>query len=300
MPSADRLREFLAVIDEGSISAAARELVIPRATLSRRLSELESELGVRLMHRRTRALVLTPAGEELHRRARRVVAETEAAWDSVRQLDDRPRGLLRVSIPDIRAVAPELFLGFAADYPDVQLEVSTDSRHVDLVAEGIDVAVRFGAVRDESLIVRRLWVTRSMLVAAPQYLERRGVPTCTEDLADHDCITGFAGTTSAARRWPLVAGGHVAVTARFSSTSMLLQVQAASAGLGIALAPTGAMQPLLDDGRLVSVLEGVVGIETPASLVFVDREFLPPRVRLFIDRAVEHFEAKRIDGGRAE
>lgn len=290
MPSADRLREFLSIIDEGSISSAARELDVPRATLSRRLSELESTLGVRLLHRGTRRLVLTPAGEELHRRARRVVAETEAAWASVRQLDDRPRGPLRVSIPDTRAAEAELFLAFAEDYPEVRLEVSTDTRHVDLVAEGIDVAVRFGPVQDESLVARRLWVTRSLLVAAPAYLERRGAPKSTEALSDHDCITGFAGTSTPARRWPLIEGGHVAIAPRFSAASISLRLAAVERGLGIALLPTGAMQAQLRAGSLVPVLEGIVGAETPASLVFVDREFLPPRVRLFIDRAVEFLQ----------
>jgi DNA-binding transcriptional LysR family regulator len=293
MLSADRLREFLHVVDEGSISSAARTLDVPRATLSRRLSELESELGVRLVHRGTRRLTLTPAGEELHRRARRVVTETEAAWAAVRQFDEHPRGPLRVSVPDTDAAEAGLFLDFARDYPEVQVEVSIDSRHVDLVGEGIDVALRFGPVTNESLIVRRLFVTRSLLVATPDYLQRMGAPTSVEDLAAHHCVTGFSGSSSAERRWPLVEGGHIAVSGRFSSTSLALRMAAARRGLGIALLPHGAIRPELDAGSFVPVLDGVVGMQTPASLVFVDREFLPPRLRLFIDRAVDHFRTQR-------
>jgi DNA-binding transcriptional LysR family regulator len=289
MMSADRLHEFTAIVDAGSISGASRVLEIPRATLSRRMSALEAELGVRLIHRETRRLVLTPAGEELYSRAQRVVADTEAAWASVRACDDVPRGPLRVSVADSRIAQADLFVEFARDHPEVRLEVSVTPRHVDLVAEGIDVAVRIGTVNGESLVARRLWSTRSFPVASPEYLERRGTPRRPNELAKHDCIVGFAGEQTPQRTWPRLDGGSVPVGVRFASSGIDLRIAAAERGLGIALLPQLPIAEQLRDGRLVPVLDGVVGLEIPMSLVFAEREFMPPRMRLFIDRAIEFF-----------
>lgn len=294
MLRADRLQDFVAIVDAGSVSSAARALGVPRATLSRRLSGLERALGVRLVHRSTRRLVLTTAGEELYRRARRVVADTDAAWAAVRQLDDTPRGPLRVSVPADHARVRELFLRFCEDYPEVRLEVSTSSRHVDLVGEGIDVAVRFGAIADPSLVARRLWSTRSIAVASPKYLKAHGTPRRAEELEAHDCIVGFAGETVPARAWPLRGGGTIPVRVRLACSDLGLRVDAARRGLGIALLPERAIEAELAKKKLRIVLEDVVGTETPASLVFVDREFTPPQVRAFIDRATAFFGSKAV------
>lgn len=290
MPSLDRLQEFAAIVDAGSVSEAARALDLPRTSLSRRLSALESDLGVRLMHRQTRRLVLTPAGEELYRRARRVVAEADAAWASLRQLDGAPRGALRVSVPDDRMARAALFVEFAQEFPEVRLEVSVTPRHVDLVADGVDVALRFGPVSNESLIVRHLWSTRSFPVASAGYLERRGVPTSADALIDHDCIVGFGGGRAPDRTWPLLQGGSVPVSARFASSGLDLRIAAVERGLGIGLLPHGPLTRQLREGTLVPVLQDVVGVETPLNLVFVDRELMPPRMRLFIDRAIEYLD----------
>jgi DNA-binding transcriptional LysR family regulator len=293
MQSADRLFEFMSVVDEGSISAAARAIELPRATLSRRLSALEADLGVRLLHRGTRRLVLTPAGEELYGRARRVVADTEAAWAAVRQLDDVPRGPLRISVPDLRAATSELFVAFARDYPEVRLEVSASSRHVDLLAEGIDVAVRFGPIDDPSLIARRIGTTRTLAVAAPSYLEARGEPRRAEDLADHDCIVGFGGASTPTHKWPTRDGGTVPINIRFASGGLGLRIDAALQGLGIALLPEDPIAQHLAEGRLRPVLVDIIGAESPANLVFVDREFVPAQVRAFIERAAAYFGRRK-------
>ena len=279
------MREFLEVVRAGSISAASRKLGLPRPTLSRRMSGLEADLGVRLIHRRTNRLVLTLAGKELQQRAARVVSDADSAWATVRRLDDAPRGLLRVSMTG--AYFPMLFNAFLQDFPEVQLEVQSTTRHVDLLAEGVDVAVRIGEVRDPNLIVRRIHTDRLMAVASPGYLAEHGEPERVEDLAQHDCIVGFAGNWTPSRSWPLLAGGRIPVHGRFAANEIELVHAAALDELGIALLPSAVIARDLEEGDLSGVLSEDVGAELPVSLVYADREFIDPKVRAFIDRAVK-------------
>jgi len=285
MPSADRLKEFAEIVTIGSISGAARALGVPRATLSRRLSRLETELGTRLLHRGTRSLVPTRAGTELHRRALRVVADAEAAWAAVRRMDNIPRGLLRVTT--VGPIDPQLFIGFVRDFPQVQLEVRTTTRHVDLVAEGVDIAIRFGEVRDPNLIARKVFTDRSVVVVSPEYLGARGEPKTVADLANHECIVGFAGEWAPVCHWPLWSGGTVRVSGRLTGNDIGLTRAAAVAGLGLALLPLGFVNSDLREKRLKVVLEKLVGAETPVSIVYADREFIEPRVKAFVDRAAK-------------
>ncbi len=285
MPSVDRLIEFTAILEAGSIAGGSRRLNLPRATLSRRLSALERELGVRLLHRRTRRLVLTPAGEELLGRARRIVADADAAWSAVRRLDDTPRGLLRVSVSSI--LDPSLFTDFLRDFPEVEIEVRASTRHVDLIADGVDVAIRFGEVTDADLIVRKVHQSRSVVVGSPAYLSDRPPPSHPDELADRECVVGFAGGWTPARRWPLRAGGTVPVGGRLAGNAVSLARAAALAGLGLALLPERMVRADIEEGLLVAVLEDVVGGDLPVSVVYADREFIDPKVRAFVDRAAQ-------------
>ncbi|MCV0428686.1 MAG: LysR family transcriptional regulator [Roseibium sp.] len=283
--NSDRMREFLAVVREESISGAARTLNLPRATLSRRISALEADLGVRLLHRRTNRLTLTEAGEELRLRAQRIVEDVTDAWNAVRRLDGTPRGLLRVSVTGPHFT--RLFTDFLCDYPEVRLEVQSTTRHVDLLSEGIDVAIRIGPVKDQNLIARRLHTDRLVAVASPAYLSWRGTPKTPENLADHNCIVGFAGEWTPSKSWPLLAGGSVPVGGRLSANEIELVTKTALDGIGIALLPSAIAAEHLRSGALTAVLADIVGAEIPVSLVYADREFMDPKVRIFIDRAVE-------------
>ena len=284
MPSSERLGEFAAVVQAGSISAAARALELPRATLSRRITALEAELGVRLLHRSTRRLVLTDAGRELDQWARRIVADCEAAWRSVQRLDDTPRGLLRISAT--AGPLDDLLLEFVTDFPEVQVELRTTNRHVDLIGEGVDVGLRVGPVTDPGLIVRRIASSRRLVVGSSAYLRAHGVPTTPADLADHACIRGFAGDLGPQRTWPQLDGGEVEVSGPLAADQMHLARRAARAGLGLAFLPWIAIHRDVHDGRLTPVLLDSVGIDHPVSLVFADREYIEPKVRVFVDRAV--------------
>ncbi|MCY4179996.1 MAG: LysR substrate-binding domain-containing protein [Litoreibacter sp.] len=279
------MREFLAVIRAGSISEAARGTGVPRATLRRRIVALEADLGVRLIVRRTTRLALTHAGEELLKRAERIIADADAAWDSVRRLDDTPRGLLRVSLAG--ALFPTLFTAFLREFPEVKLEVQSTTRYVDLLADGVDVAMRIGPVKDQDLIARLIHTDRQIVVAAPDYLNSAPTLFKASDLRKHDCLLGFAGEWTSNRNWPLRSGGTVAVNGRLAANDIGILQQACLDGLGCALIASAVVAEDIHAGRLVPVLLEEIGTELPISLVYADREYIDPKVREFIDRAVK-------------
>ena len=171
--SADGFEEFVAIVDNGSVSAAAESLGLPRATVSRRLARLEERLGVRLLHRTTRRMTLTPGGALLHRKASRLVTAARELEAEVRRLDGVPRGLLRMSIPP--GTADSFITGWIVEflrlYPEVSVELVASSVHVDLVAEGFDLALRHGTIDDASLIARTISVSVTIAVASPVLMD---------------------------------------------------------------------------------------------------------------------------------
>ncbi|MEL6182042.1 MAG: substrate binding domain-containing protein, partial [Myxococcota bacterium] len=155
---------------------------------------------------------------------------------------------------------------------------------------GIDVAIRAGAVRQPDLIARKVGQTDVFPVASPGYVEAHGLPMSPDELADHACLVGFEGSETPHRLWPLREGnGAVPVSGRLASNDLFLLCAAAEAGKGIALLPGLLTQPLVLEGRLVPVLEDQIGLTSPMSLVYASREFMDPKVRAFLDMAVEHF-----------
>jgi len=157
---------------------------------------------------------------------------------------------------------------------------------VDLIAEGIDVAIRFGPVKDPNLIVRKIADGEQLVVASPDYLRARGTPTKPGQLRGHDCIVGFAGEFSPTRTWPLRTGGTVPVRGRMACNEIGLAARAVRRGLGLALLPEAMVAADLARGDLVPVLRDDVGQDAPISIVYADREYIQPKVRAFVDRAV--------------
>lgn len=277
--------EFVAIVENESVTGAAETLDLPRPTVSKRLARLEERLGVRLLHRTTRRMRLTAQGEVLYERARRVVHEARAAEAAVRRLDNVPRGLLRVLIPP-RVPAPvftQWLAEFLQTYPEVSLDVVGTDEHVDLVAEGFDVALRHGEIADTSLVSRTLVTNAEIAVASKDYLRARGTPTTADDLADHDCIVGYGGGNVPTPRWPLLAGGSTNVAGDLMTNHVGLRLEAAKRGLGIALVIDRLAKELLEAEELVWVLPGIVGRRDQVRLVYPDREFLDPKVRAFVD-----------------
>lgn len=287
-PETSELQAFVAVVEAGSVSAAADELVIPRATLSRRLAKLEERLGVRLMHRTTRQQILTALGEEFYIHARSILTAVEVARHAITQDEEHPHGPLRISVPTLASSGLDnLFLDFLDRYPDISLELIQSTRHEDLIEKNIDVALRAGSEFDAGLIARRILRTDAACVASPAYLERFGTPETVEALAKHRCLMGFERGERPATHWQKWSGEKVRVRGHLHANDVHFLLQAARRGQGIAMLPYVIYRKALDAGELVEVLEEELGSTHHIALVYPDKQFVRPAVRALIDFAVE-------------
>lgn len=281
------LLAFSRAVDAKSLSRAAAELGVPRATVSRRLARLEERLGVRLLRRTTRSLVLTDAGEALYRHARIVLDAVSQAEASVRRIDDAIRGDLRVSVPPmLNQSFFAMLCDFAQRYPEVRLHVHFSSRLVDLHRDGYDVAVRASRGIEPGLVARTLAREPMVAVASPAYLAKHGVPRSSRDLRRHRCLMGFARGELPETHWPAERGGKLHVEGSFFTNEITLLCAAALRGLGIAFLPLLVAGPHLESGALVRVLPSVIQAETQFAVVYPEREFVPPQVRAFVDAVV--------------
>lgn len=278
---------FTGVVEAESFSAAARDLGISKSAVSKQVSRLEDELGVRLLNRTTRRLSLTEAGAAYLEGCRRALAEAEAAEAAVTHLAAAPRGVLRVNAGmsfGIRHVGPAL-PDFMTRYPELSVELDLNDRFVDLVDEGYDLAVRIARLEESSLIARRLAPSRRVLCAAPSYLERRGAPVGLDDLRNHDCLL-YAYQTSGDhwRFWGPGGERQVRVRGRLRVNNGDALAQAAIGGLGIALLPSFICGEDLRAGRLVQLLpEWNERSDAAVFAVFAASRNLSLKVRVFVD-----------------
>jgi DNA-binding transcriptional LysR family regulator len=278
------LLAFTKTVEVRSLSRAAAELGVPRATVGRRLQRLEARLGVRLLRRTTRTLALTDAGESLYRHARLALEAVREAEVSVRRIDDKVRGELRVAVPPFTHPGFHALIGrFARRYPDVRLLVHFSTQHVDLRSGGFDVAVRGTAELEPGLVARVLGRSKLIAVASPDYLAEHGTPRSLRDLRKHRCIVGFARGELPETHWTDKKGRRVQVEAAFAANDIVLLTQMALRGLGIAYVLEPMVRPFLARGTLVHLLKGKLEMESRMSIVYAEREFLPPQVRAFVD-----------------
>ena len=292
---ADSIQEmavFARVVGAGSLSAAARELGLSPALVSRRLAALETRLGVRLINRTTRSLHLTDDGATYYEACARVLADIEEADATVSAGRVEPRGALRVALPasfGLQHIAP-LVPRFAERYPQIQLALSLSDRTVNLIEEGFDLAVRIAHLEDSSLTARKLAPNRRVVCASPAYLARHGAPRTPDELARHNCLT----TTDFAMNWdykgPDGKPGSVRVTGRYACDSWEVLREWARAGLGVALKSTWDVHRLLADGSLVEVCPGYTfHSDVAIYAVYPSRRFLPAKTRVFIEFLAESF-----------
>lgn len=284
---------FAKVVQAGSFVRAARELDMPKSTVSRKVLELEQRLGARLLQRTTRTLHLTDVGRAYYQHAERILAELEAADAAVSQLQAEPRGLLRVASPLNFSHMGPIGERFLTRYPEVRLEIVCSDRLVDLIAEGFDVAVRVGKLADSSLIVRPLAVMRSVLVASPALLDGAGrePPSAPEQLPRWPCLA--FGSAAERSSWELSSrtGKTVSVRleARFVVNDFDVLTSAAVAGLGLALLPAERCVEHLRQGSLRRLLPEWSAIERPLSAVYPSGSHLTPKLSAFLAHLVESF-----------
>jgi DNA-binding transcriptional LysR family regulator len=281
----DDLRAFCEVAASGSFTAAAETLGASVSSVSKQVRALEAALGVRLFHRTTRRVSLTEAGETFHEHARDILEQLLAAEAAAGALQEVPRGRLRATLPmDFGRVhlAP-LLATFAERYPEVALEVDLADRQVDLVEEGFDVAVRIGHPTDSGLIARRLGTSRMALVAAPDYLARRGEPALPADLAGHDCLVYTLGNT---RTWEL-GGTPTPVRAHHRANNGETIRELTAAGCGVALLPTFLVGDDLRSGRLRMLMRDQRPRPLAIQALYSDRRAMTAKLRAFIDLLAE-------------
>ena len=286
MDRLDELAVLVAVIDNGSLAAAARRLRRAPPAVTRALAALESRVGVRLIERTTRRLAATEAGRAVAERARVLLGEYDAA---VAGLADAPlRGLLRVTAPvqfGRRHVAP-LVIGFLATFPAMQVELVLNDRNLDLIDEGLDVAVRIGPLADSGLVARRVGEVRRVLVASPAYLAARGTPRKPADLAAHDTILGTA--RDEASEWRFGAAKRATVV-RLSPRLLVNDIEArlvaVRAGQGIARVLSYQVSEELEAATLVRLLAAFEPAPLPVHLVAASGGHKASKVRAFLDHA---------------
>jgi DNA-binding transcriptional LysR family regulator len=292
---ADALQEmsvFARVVASGSLSAAARDLRLSPALVSRRLAALEARLGVRLVHRTTRSLHLTVEGARYYDACSRVLAEIEDANAEVSLGRAEPQGALKVALPASfghQHVAP-LIPRFAERYPKVELALSLSDRRVSVVDEGFDVAITIAHLEDSSLAARKLAPNRRVVCASPDYLRKHGSPRTPQDLAQHNCLT----TSDFAMTWEYKDAqgrpGAARVRGHYACDNWEVLREWALAGLGVALKSTWDVYRHLQDGRLLPVLSGYsFHSDVAIYAVYPHRRLLPAKTRVFIDFLAESF-----------
>lgn len=281
------LSAFVAVVDARSFTAAAQRLGTTKSLVSKQVTRLEDRLGVRLLHRTTRRLSLTEAGERLHERAARALNELAEAQQEITGFQDVPQGMLRVSAPmsfGLLHVAPAL-PEFMQRFPKVIVDLQLDDRTVDVVHEGFDAVIRIGRLADSSLVARRIAPVRMITAASPAYLQQHGTPQHPLDLRVHACL----GYTGVAQRnvWEFTdpAGTDIRVDINavlYANNGQALR-DAALAGCGIIMSPDFTVGPDVAAGRLIELFGDYRSFEPDIYVVVPERKHMPPKVRAFVE-----------------
>jgi DNA-binding transcriptional LysR family regulator len=291
----DAMSVLLAVVDAGSLSAGARRLGAPLATVSRKVADLERHLKNRLLVRSSRGLTLTDAGQAYVAAARRILGEVDEAEREATGEYRTPRGTLHVTAP---VAFGQLYLmpvamSFLAAQPEINLRLILADRQLNLVDEHIDVALRIGHLADSSLIATRVGAVRRVICASPDYLVRRGVPSVPDDLAQHDGISfqGFASAPEWRYRRDGVAFA-VEPRQRLAVNTTGAAIQAALAGLGVIRVLSYQVEEELRSGRLQVLLSEFSSEPLPINFVYAEPGPLPVKVRCFLDWAVPRIRAE--------
>jgi DNA-binding transcriptional LysR family regulator len=297
MDRLDAMRLFTRVLERRSFTDAAHDLGVPRSTATQVIRQLEERLGVRLLQRTTRTVRPTLDGEAYYRRCLAILDDIEDAEGAFSGAV--PKGMLRVEVQGTLArhfLLPGL-PAFMERYPEIEIAMSESNRWVDIVREGVDCVLRYGALPDSDLVARQVTMLERITCAAPKYLEKHGSPTSPDDLQRH-CAVGLRSiTTGALPPFEFLLSGdtqRLEVAAPLSVTGTESFRDAVLLGLGLAQMPLFHVARDLAEGRLVRVLESVPVPSAPVSVLYPHSRQLSPRVRLFIDWTVRQFVSVQV------
>ncbi len=288
MAGISRIAMFLEVVKQQSFADAARALGMTGPAVSKQVRALEDELGVKLLHRTTRQVSLTEEGAIYSERARKALEDLQEAEHYIQDLRAWPKGLLKVNAPMSfgRRYLTQPIAAFAKQYPDVQMEVDFDDRHIDMISEGYDVVVRIGALEDSSLIARKLAPCPIPLCASPELLERYGTPKTPEELKDYPALIYSRHGVRSEWRYQDAEGkiGVAPLRPQLFANNAELMLEGCLQGIGIALLPIFTAAPHIKSGQLVQILPEY---EThPARNIyamFPQNRYLSTKTRLFVD-----------------
>ena len=286
---------FTEVVEAGSFSAAAEQLDVSKSFVSKQVSQLETELGTRLLYRTTRKLSLSDEGTRFYNRCKLIMAEADNARAEIIESQSNPRGKIRITAPQSLVITDvgKVLLKFQHKYPDIDLDIIVSGKFVDLIENGIDLALRIGQLEDSMLVCRRLVDCSFQVVASPDYIERWGKPNIPEDLTQHNCLVYSESKGNSS--WPFQKpnGESIIVKAHGNLTCNdgKFIVNAALSGLGIGFGPNFLFEDHLDTGKLYPLLTDYQQ-PTAISALYPLNHNLPRRVRVLIDFLVEHLSIK--------
>lgn len=299
MDKLEAMNVLAKVVASGSFAEAARKLGVTRSAISKAITQLEDDLGVRLLDRTTRRVTPTEAGLAYYERCLAIMAQIAETEAQISRLHDEPKGVLRVNAPMSFGT---LFLGpaiadFMQRYADLKVELTLTDRIIDPLEEGVDVTVRIGAMVDSSLIARQISSVSVLIVASPDYIARHGAPQQPRDLASRSCL--HYGHSTTVPRWTLAQEGvpiSVPISACMSSNNGDTLRDAAVAGLGIARLPSFIVGCDVAKGRLVTVLADYAPPDLTIHALYAPNRFLAAKTRVFIDFLVERYGKPGWDG----
>jgi len=302
----DRLESMSILVsaaEAGSLSAAARRLGVPLATVSRKVSELEAHLKTRLLNRSSRRLTLTDAGRSYVAACKRILEDVGEAERTASGEYSAPQGDLIITAPIVfgRLHVLPVVAAFLKAYPDIDVRIVLADRAVNLLEEQIDLAIRIGELPDSSLVATRIGMIRRVVCGGPAYFAARGTPKKPGDLGTHECIT-FEGLTSS-DIWKFGSGKSetsVAIHSRLIVNTAEAAIDAAIAGVGVTRVLSYQVAKAVQAGTLALALEAFEPASWPVSLVYLSQRLLPIKVRAFIDFAAPRLKSGTLDAGRSD
>ena len=289
------MEAFTTVVKTGSFTAAAEELGLSKSYVSKQVSQLEGELGIRLLYRTTRQLSLSHDGEQFYQHCKLIMEEADKARAEVMDSHDCPRGTIKLTIPQsfVLSEAGEVLIKFQNEYPNIELDIITSGSNVDLIEESIDLALRIGELEDSTMMCRKFMDCNYQVVASSKYIEQHGVPSQPKELTQHNCLIYSASQLS--RQWPfrLTSGEIITVNVKGSLSCNDGQyiLNAALNGLGVCFGPSIMFKHHIDQNELCLLLEDYYLPPVSISVIYPLNRNLSRRVRVLIDFLVQELSA---------